>query len=96
MKPKHWGRAMWTVIFIIITKASKDGDIEQCKKNLYTIIDNLPCPACQTHAKKAMNDNNIMSSTDLNYIYYFFITLFNNLASDPVYKINIDKVKPLI
>ncbi|RAX31626.1 UNVERIFIED_CONTAM: hypothetical protein DQE83_26725, partial [Escherichia coli] len=29
------------------------------------------------------------------YIYFFFITLFNNLASDEKYKINLNKVLPL-
>ncbi|UWT52541.1 Sulfhydryl oxidase, partial [Monkeypox virus] len=35
------------------------------------------------------------SSDDLNYIYYFFIRLFNNLAFDPKYAIDVSKVKPL-
>nr|WGO62668.1 sulfhydryl oxidase [Wadden Sea poxvirus] len=94
MNPKHWGRAIWTVIFIIISKSSNN-DIETCKEKIYTIIDNLPCISCKLHAKKAITVNNIMSSNDLNYIYFFFIMLFNNLASDPKYKIDISKIKPL-
>ncbi|AGU99718.1 M035R [Myxoma virus] len=96
MNPKYWGRAIWTVIFIILSKAKTSGDVESCKRQLYTIVETLPCPSCRLHAKKAMQDNNVMSSDDLNYIYFFFISLFNNLASDPAYKIDLNKVSPLI
>ncbi len=96
MEPRHWGRAIWTVIFIVLSRAAKDGDVELCKKKLYTICETLPCPACRRHAKEAMSINNVMSSDDLNYIYYFFIRLFNNLASDPLYRIDLRKVKHLV
>ncbi|AAF17917.1 gp035R [Rabbit fibroma virus] len=96
MNPKYWGRAIWTVIFIILSKAKASGNIELCKQHLYTIVETLPCPLCRLHAKKAIQENNVMSSDDLNYIYFFFISLFNNLASDPVYKIDLNKVSPLI
>ncbi|QHR82580.1 sulfhydryl oxidase [Brazilian porcupinepox virus 1] len=95
MNPKHWGRALWTVIFIIISQTKINNNIELCKRKIYTIIDTLPCPNCRIHAKEALNENNVMSSNDINYIYFFFISLFNNLASDPLYKIDIKKVKPL-
>ncbi|AAR07397.1 40R [Yaba monkey tumor virus] len=94
MQPKHWGRALWTVIFILISQG-KNQNIEICKRKIYTVIDNLPCPSCKIHAKEAIDKNNVMSSTDLNYIYFFFISLFNNLASDSAYKIDINKVLPL-
>ncbi|AXN74857.1 sulfhydryl oxidase [Akhmeta virus] len=96
MNPKHWGRAVWTIIFIVLSQAGLDGDIESCKRKLYTIVSTLPCPACRRHATIAIEGNNIMSSNDLNYIYYFFIRLFNNLASDPKYLIDVSKVKPLL
>ncbi|QQG31527.1 sulfhydryl oxidase [Swinepox virus] len=95
MNPKYWGRAIWTVIFIIITQTKQTRDVEGCKRKLYTIIDTLPCPTCRIHAKEELTKHNIMSSNDINYIYYFFIRLFNNLASDPKYKIQLDKVAPL-
>ncbi|ADZ24075.1 S-S bond formation pathway protein [Cowpox virus] len=95
MNPKHWGRAVWTIIFIVLSQAGLDGNIEACKRKLYTIVSTLPCPACRRHATIAIEDNNVMSSDDLNYIYYFFIRLFNNLVSDPKYAIDVSKVKPL-
>ncbi|AAM13521.1 CPXV076 protein [Cowpox virus] len=95
MNPKHWGRAVWTIIFIVLSQAGLDGNIEACKRKLYTIVSTLPCPACRRHATIAIEDNNVMSSDDLNYIYYFFIRLFNNLASDTKYAIDVSKVKPL-
>ncbi|AUI80610.1 IMv redox protein [White-tailed deer poxvirus] len=95
MKPKYWGRAIWSVIFIVISQTKNTGDIESCKRKLYTIIETLPCPTCRIHAKEEIQKHNIMSTNDLNYIYYFFISLFNNLASDPKYKINLSEVKPL-
>lgn len=72
MNPKHWGRAVWTIIFIVLSQAGLDGNIEACKRKLYTIVSTLPCPACRRHATIAIEDNNVMSSDDLNYIYYFF------------------------
>ncbi|AAL40516.1 sulfhydryl oxidase [Monkeypox virus] len=95
MNPKHWGRAIWTIIFIVLSQAGLDGNIEACKRKIYTIVSTLPCPACRRHATIAIEDNNVMSSDDLNYIYYFFIRLFNNLAFDPKYAIDVSKVKPL-
>ncbi|AVI09536.1 sulfhydryl oxidase [Sheeppox virus] len=95
MNPKHWGRAIWTVIFIVITKTKTHKNLELCKKHIYTIVETLPCPMCRIHAIREIEKNNVMSSDDLNYIYFFFITLFNNLASDEKYKINLNKVLPL-
>ncbi|WCB69422.1 Sulfhydryl oxidase [Monkeypox virus] len=95
MNPKHWGRAVWTIIFIVLSQAGLDGNIEACKRKLYTIVSTLPCPACRRHATIAIENNNVMSSDDLNYIYYFFIRLFNNLAFDSKYAIDVSKVKPL-
>ncbi|APG58250.1 putative FAD-linked sulfhydryl oxidase E10 [BeAn 58058 virus] len=71
MNPKYWGRAVWTIIFIVLSQCKEIG-IEKCKERLYTIIDTLPCPSCRLHAKEAMQKNNIMSSNDINYLYFFF------------------------
>ncbi|UOX38854.1 sulfhydryl oxidase [Finch poxvirus] len=92
MDPKYWGSSFWLVIFIIITKF-KD-DIEVCKRHLYNVCKALPCNECREHALVAINKNNIMSSTDINYIYFFFISLYNNLAR-PDKTINIRKIKKL-
>ena len=37
----------------------------------------------------------MLSSSDLNYVYFFFIALFNNLARDPRYRVDVAKVRPL-
>ncbi|AUL80476.1 sulfhydryl oxidase [Vaccinia virus] len=95
MNPKHWGRAVWTIIFIVLSHGGLDGNREACKRKLYTIVRTLPCPACRRHAPIAIEDNNVMCSDDLNYIFYFFIRLFNNLASDPKYANDVTNVKPL-
>lgn len=92
MEPRHWGRSMWAVIFLVITMAKSDGNIELCKKRLYVICSTLPCVACRTHALDAIRDNNVLSSNDLNYIYFFFISLFNNLARDKTYTIDTSKI----
>lgn len=86
---------MWAVIFIAITAAARDGNLEACKRKLYIICSNLPCLECRTHALDAIERNNIMSSRDLNYVYFFFIHLFNNLAKDPRYRIDVSKVRAL-
>lgn len=86
---------MWAVIFITITLAARSGDLEACKRKLYVLCSNLPCVECRVHALEAMERNNIMSSRDLNYIYFFFIRLFNNLARDPRYRIDVTKVRAL-
>ncbi|QHG62599.1 sulfhydryl oxidase [Cetacean poxvirus 1] len=96
MEPKHWGRSMWTIIFITISNTKYDRDVELCKKRLYHVISALPCTVCRQHAKEAMEENNVMSSVDLNYIYYFFIKLFNNLVTDERYMIDLTKVCPLV
>ncbi|CCD83216.1 putative redox protein [Squirrelpox virus] len=95
MEPRHWGRAVWTVIFIVIALAELDGNLELCKRRLYIVCSTLPCVACRGHALEAVNANDVMSSDDLNYVYFFFMRLFNNLASDPRYRIDISKVRPL-
>ncbi|ANS71127.1 sulfhydryl oxidase [Pteropox virus] len=96
MEPRFWGRSMWTVIFIILSQAKVHKDVELCKKHLYVICTTLPCVVCRKHATKAIEKNNVMSSSDLNFIYYFFIRLFNNLATDERYKIDVTKVQPLV
>ncbi|AWU47083.1 Sulfhydryl oxidase [Sea otter poxvirus] len=96
MEPRFWGRTMWKIIFIILSQARNHGNIEQCKNQLYIICSTLPCIACRRHATTAIEKNNVMSSNDLNFIYFFFIQLFNNLATDKEYMIDINKVSPLI
>ncbi|CAE52635.1 redox protein E10R orthologue [Fowlpox virus isolate HP-438/Munich] len=94
MDPRYWGRSFWIVIFIIITKFKHD--IETCKRHLYNICKALPCAECKDHALQAIQKNNIMSSNDINYIYFFFISLYNNLVFNPERCIDIKKVKKLI
>lgn len=86
---------MWIVIFLVIARAARDGDLERCKRQLYVICSTLPCVACRAHALEAMERNNVMTSASLDYIYFFFIHLFNNLASDPRYRIDVAKVRAL-
>ncbi|ALA62441.1 IMV redox protein [Turkeypox virus] len=93
MDPKYWGSSFWLVIFIIITKFKHD--IETCKRHLYNVCKALPCIECKQHALEAINNNNIMSSNDINHIYFFFINLYNNLAYNPSKKIDIKQVKKL-
>ncbi|AYP74208.1 sulfhydryl oxidase [Fowlpox virus] len=94
MDPKYWGSSFWLVIFIIITKFKHD--VETCKRHLYNICKALPCHECREHALTAINKNNIMSSTDINYIYFFFISLYNNLVFRPERKIDVQKIKKLV
>lgn len=86
---------MWAVIFIVITMAGLDGDLEACKRKLYVICSNLPCIECREHALEAIEQNNVMSSNNLDYVYFFFINLFNSLAQDPRYRIDVSKVRAL-
>ncbi|RAX32435.1 UNVERIFIED_CONTAM: hypothetical protein DQE83_25915, partial [Escherichia coli] len=57
MNPKHWGRAIWTVIFIVITKTKTHKNLELCKKHIYTIVETLPCPMCRIHAIREIEKN---------------------------------------
>lgn len=94
MNPKYWGSSFWLALFIIITKFKND--IETCKYHLYIVCKSLPCLECRDHALLSIHKNNIMSSNDINYIYFFFIALYNNLASKPENKIDIDKIERLL
>ncbi|AYN60973.1 ERV/ALR-like protein [Orf virus] len=96
MEPRFWGRAMWAVIFIVLRRFEEHRDLERCKRQLYVICSTLPCIACRRHATAAMEKNNVLSSEDPNYVLFFFIKLFNNLAFDDRYKIDPAKVRPLV
>ncbi|ATI20982.1 sulfhydryl oxidase [Western grey kangaroopox virus] len=93
MDPKYWGRSFWLMIFIIIVRFRDK--IEVCKRHLYVICSTLPCIECREHALEAIAANDVMSSGDINYIYYFFISLFNNLARDPRFAIDAARVELL-
>ena len=95
MEPRHWGRSLWCVIFLVLEQAARDGDLERAKRRLFLICNTLPCVACRAHALEALQENNVLSSSDLNYVYFFFIALFNNLARDPRYRVDVANVRPL-
>ncbi|WZD66020.1 putative IMV redox protein [Bovine papular stomatitis virus] len=96
MEPRFWGRAIWTVIFIVLHRFEEHRDLELCKRQLYVICSTLPCIACRRHATAAMEKNNVLSSDDPNFVLFFFISLFNNLAFDDRFKIDPSKVRPLV
>lgn len=90
MDPKLWGAGAWLIIFeliyLFINKVNNDQsiymyEIEKLKKTLYIICSTLPCPTCSEHARKNINDNSIMSQTNINIILHFFIELYNKFHS---------------
>ncbi|WOC29277.1 putative IMV redox protein [Equine parapoxvirus] len=95
MEPRFWGRALWTVIFILLRRFEEHGSLERCKRELYVVCSTLPCVACRRHALAAISGNNVMSSEDPNFVLFFFVSLFNNLAFDDKFKIDVSKVRPL-
>ncbi|AVD69200.1 ORF081 [Saltwater crocodilepox virus] len=93
MDPRYWGRGFWTLIFALIYKYRHD--VEACKQRVRNVIELMPCFECREHALEAMTNNNVMSSKDVNYVFYFFVGLHNALERDGSPRvISLERVTP--
>lgn len=59
-------------------------DIEDFKKKLVILISSLPCNDCKNHCFLNMNNNKILESENIYFIFHFFIELRNNFYSNKI------------
>ena len=77
-----WGPPIWTLFHTIIEHASEE-EFAQVGQNLYNYISRicylLPCPECQTHAKKYLSNQRVDTTSKT--ILREFVHKFHNMVN---------------
>lgn len=80
MSKSVWGPATWAMLHCLVLKIKDDANnIEQLKKIINSICDNLPCPYCAAHAKSVIQKSNFSKFTDILSLRLFVFQLHNNV-----------------
>ena len=80
MSKSVWGPATWTMLHCLVLKIKDDAtNIEQLKKIIASICDNLPCPYCASHARTIIQKSNFSKIQDLLSLRVFVFQLHNKV-----------------
>lgn len=80
MKKKEWGNAIWLLFHTLAVKLKPEykEDLHTLVLHITSICNNLPCPDCQQHANKVMNQVNKASISVSNEALIDFLWNFHN------------------
>ena len=80
MSKSVWGPATWTMLHCLVLKIKDDANnIEQLKKIISSICDNLPCPYCASHARSIIQKSNFNKIEDILSLRVFVFQLHNKV-----------------
>jgi hypothetical protein len=80
MKKKDWGNAVWLLFHTLATKIKEENSNELpiLVTHITNICNNLPCPDCQQHAMRTMNQVNKQSISSSKEALIDFLWKFHN------------------
>jgi hypothetical protein len=99
MSKSVWGPATWAMLHCLVLKIKDDANnVEEIKKIISSICDNLPCPYCAAHAKTIIqksNFNNLKDILSLRVFIFEFHNKVNEKLKKPIiqYSEHLDKYK---
>lgn len=82
MSKNVWGPATWHLLHCMVLKIDDNintSQLEDLKRIISRIINNLPCPYCTEHASSFFKKNNFNSITTLSAIRYFMFFFHNKV-----------------
>ena len=80
MSKSVWGPATWTMLHCLVLKIKDDAtNIEDLKKLITSICDNLPCPYCASHARETIQKSNFNKIQDILSLRVFVFQLHNKV-----------------
>ena len=90
MSKSVWGPATWTMLHCLVLKIKDDANnIDELKKMIMSICDNLPCPYCASHARTTLQKSNFNNIKDILAL-RVFIFQFHNKVNERLKKPEID------
>ena len=90
MSKSVWGPATWTMLHCLVLKIKDDANnIDELKKMITSICDNLPCPYCASHARTVIQKSNFNQIKDILTL-RVFIFQFHNKVNERLKKPEID------
>lgn len=88
MSKNVWGPATWHLLHCMVLKIDDNINqvqLEDLKRIISRIVNNLPCPYCTEHATSFLKNNHFSSITTINALRYF-IFYFHNKVNERLKK----------